>query len=369
MKKIIITRSLGLFIIFAHSYSVWKVEIWTKDLMNKYSFSNQNLEKALTRKELVETLYKRYPDYKLYKWIKLKLSQAPKIDNSKYFQDVDLNSNFGKKLRFFVNIWAFTKLEKFKTQEKVTQKTFFLVMKRLGILFGLKNCVYHKICEKEIDEKTKFTKWTYYKYVSKILNPKLRKYYKTPWEYIKAWYKPFLSPSYGFPIRGQTLNWCYAFSVRNILKFKYWIWVYVSRAEKFIKKPSSSSWSDWRKNKFDQIVSVKRKSYYHIDTLINALQAGEPMALTYFLKYYSYKDKKYKTVWHIVAAYSFDKSGVRVAETVSRKRTLVPWDELFNSHWKVSVNRMFKYYYIPKTYRTSWKNLTQTRSKILIWEY
>lgn len=368
MKKII-TRSLGLFVMFGHSHSVWQAEIWTKNLINKYSFSSQNLEKPLTRAEFVKTLYRRYPDYKLSKWVKLDLSKISKIDNSKYFQDVNLNSDFGRKLSFFVNLWAFTKLEKFKKQDYVTQKTFFLVMKRLAILFGLQNCVYHKICEKEIDEKTKFTKWTYYKYVSKILNPKLRKYYKTPWEYIKAWYKPFLPPNYNFPIRGQTLNGCYAFSVRNILKFKYWIWIHVSKAENFIKKPSSASWSDWRKNKFDQLVGVERKSYYHLDTLINALAAGEPMALTYFLKYYSYKDKKYKTVWHIVAAYSFDKSGVRVAETVSSKKTLVPWNELFNSYWKVSVNRMFKYYYTPETYWTLWKNLTKTRSTILMWEY
>jgi hypothetical protein len=50
------------------------------------------------------------------------------------------------------------------------------------------------------------------------------------------------------------------------------------------------------------------------------------------LDYYSYKDKAYKQVPHIVAAYSFDENGIWVAETVSAQRKLVPWSKVFRSN-------------------------------------
>jgi hypothetical protein len=59
---------------------------------------------------------------------------------------------------------------------------------------------------------------------------------------------------------------------------------------------------------FDKISHVDVSRYYYLDTLINSLQSGEPLAITYYLDYYSRKERKMKKVLHIVAAYSFDKN-------------------------------------------------------------
>jgi hypothetical protein len=79
-------------------------------------------------------------------------------------------------------------------------------MKRLKIISSLQQCKNLRICEKEADNKNYFNKGIYYKYVSKIFDRQLRKYYATPKEYIEAGYKPFLATNYYFPNKGQTLN-------------------------------------------------------------------------------------------------------------------------------------------------------------------
>jgi hypothetical protein len=61
-------------------------------------------------------------------------------------------------------------------------------------------------------------------------------------------------------------------------------------------------------NDFDKLAHVERKHYYHLDTIITALQAGEPIGVSYILDYYSYKERKTKQVGHITAAYSFDEN-------------------------------------------------------------
>jgi hypothetical protein len=52
----------------------------------------------------------------------------------------------------------FSKNEYFNPNDIMNQRTFFIVMRRLRIMFGLQNCKYHKICEKEADSKTVFFK-------------------------------------------------------------------------------------------------------------------------------------------------------------------------------------------------------------------
>lgn len=351
------------------SFAEYKMENASKNLIKKYHFSTQNLDKPISRQEFVETLFDWYKDYKAQKWILIDTKKYKKIDNSKYFVDIDMNSSFWKKLWYFASLWTFSQRKYFYPKWKVSQKDFFTVMKRLKIIFWLKNCIYHKICEKEANEKTKFTKWTYYRYVSRILNPKLRKYGNTSSWYIKQWYQPFLSPKYRFPIKPQTLNGCYAFSVRNILKYKYGIGVNVSKGEKMIKKPPKSLWWPHMMSAYDRLVHIEKKSLYHIDTLIHSLQAGEPIAITYWLEYYSHKDRKKKKVLHIVAAYSFDTKGVWVAETVSHQYKRVPWNKIFNVFGTVGYRRMFHYYYEPKNLWTQSQKDFEKQHNILVSEF
>ena len=122
-------------------------------------------------------------------------------------------------------------------------------------------------------------------------------------------------------------------------------------------------------NKFDKYVHVNKSRYYNINTLIASLQAGEPVSISYVLKYYSYKYQSYKSVLHIVAAYSFDENGVWVSETVSAQRKLVPWNELFNSYGTVWNHRIFKYYYNQKDTWTNTEIDLENNNNYLVWEY
>jgi len=326
IKKIILTTFI---IFFSLNSANAKLENWSKKIVKKYNISQYWLNKKISRKEFVEILYAWYFDYKKDRLVNIDYSKYKKIDNKKYFTDINLESTFWKKLSYFSSIWWFSKNEKFNPNWKISQKDFFTIMKRLRIMYSMQQCKNLKICEQEIDNKFIFTKKTYLKYISKILDKKLRKYYSSADDYIKAWYKPKLSPNYYFPLRWQTLNWCYAFSIRNITKYKYWIWMRISAMEKYIEKPWERLWNYNLMNNFDKLAHIKRKNFYKIDTLINSLQAGEPLAVTYYLKYYSYKEKKYKKVLHIVSAYSFDSKWVWVSETVTAKRLRIPWEEIF----------------------------------------
>ncbi len=367
MKKFLIF--LILVLIPSVSFAWYKLETGSKNLVKKYNFSTKNLDKQITRKDFVETLYSWYKDYKTKRWIKINYEKYRKIDNKKYFKDVDLNSDFWKKLSYFAGLWAFSKREYFDLNWKLSQRDFFTVMRKLRIIYGLKNCKYFKICEQEANKETSFTKGTYYKYVSKILDRKLRKYSQKADYYIKNWYKPFLNPNYYFPVRRQTLNGCYAFSVRNILKYKYGIWMYIQKSEKVMKKPWKQLWNKPFINKFNKLNHIKITDFKRIDTLINSLQAWEPLAITYWLKYYSWKEKKYKKVLHIVAAYSFDEKWVWVAETVSGRRTRVPWGEIFNKYWDMWWRRMMKYDYISKKNWTKLEKIFEQKNNLLVWEF
>jgi len=368
MKKILIF--ILSFFIFIYSAEAWyKLENWSLNLVEKYNFNTSNLDKEITRKEFVETLYSWYFDYKKDRWINIDYNNYKKIDNEVYFKDIDLESDFWKKVSYFVWLWSFSKREYFDPNWLLNQRDYFTVMKRLRIMFSLQNCKYHRICEKEITKDSMFVKWTYFKYTSKILDKKLRKYYSKPSDYLEAWYKSFLKPSYRFPLKWQTLNWCYAFSIRNILKYKHWIWIYIPKAEKIIGKKPENLWYSSTMKKFDDISHVKVTRLYNLDTFINSLQAWEPLAITYSLDYYSWKEKKMKSVLHIVAAYSFDEDWVWVAETVKAKRTLVPWDEVFNMYWNLSNRRMFKYDYIPKSEWTQKEIDFEKENNILVGEH
>lgn len=368
MKNILLILVL-FFWISSTSFADYKLENWSLELVEKYNINKSNLDKEISRKEFLETLFLWYKDYKKDRGVIINYEDYKKIDNPNIFKDIDLDSEFWKKLSYFADKWIFAKNEYFNPDWKVNQKIFFIVMKRLKIMFSLENCKYHRICEREADEKTIFSKGTYLKYVSKILDRNLRKYYSTPNDYIEAWYKPFLQTNFYFPILQQTLNGCYPYSVRNILTYRDWIWIYVWKAENFVKKQKTDLWTYKTMDEFNELAHIELWKYYHIDTLINSLQAWEPVSVSYMLEYYSWKDKKYKKVPHIVAAYSFDKTWVWVAETVKNKRVLVSWDKLFKTNWYVALNRIFKYYYISKSNWLEKDIIFENKNNILTREY
>ena len=367
MQKIILF--FYIFILSVSSlYANYELETGSKKLVERFDLNTQNLDKELSRQEFVETLHAWYKSYREERGLYVNYDTYTQLDNKKYFKDVDLNSNFWEQLEYFAELWAFSKNEYFNPKGIIDQKTFFIVMSRLKIMWNLQHCKNLRICEKEADAKTYFTKWVYYRYISKVFYKDLRKYYSKPQDYIDAGYKPFLKPNYYFPNAGQTLNGCYAFTVRNILKYKHNIWVYIPRLEKYIWKQGKDLWTYPIMNKHDKVAHVSRWHFYHLDTLIHSLQVWEPVWVSYMLDYYSYKEKKTKQVAHITAAYSFDENWVWVAETVAAQRKLVPWDKVINSYGWVKLNRIFKFYYEPTTSWTESEKILEKENNFLAGE-
>ena len=101
MKKIIL-----FWIIFLINLNIsnasYTLENGSRYMVEKYWFSQKNLEKQMTKKEFVETMYAWYKDYKKDRWVNVNYNKIAKLDNKKYFKDVDLNSEFWKKLLYFV---------------------------------------------------------------------------------------------------------------------------------------------------------------------------------------------------------------------------------------------------------------------------
>lgn len=347
MKKIFFL-SIILFFLFPSVQANHELENGSKRLVEEFNLNSSNLWKELTRKEFVETLHAWYQEYRKTRGLYVDYQNYSQLDNQKYFTDVDLDSDFWEKLEYFAHLWAFSKNQYFDPEWTVDQKTFFIVMSRLKIMWNLQHCKNLRICEKEADEQTYFTKGVYYKYVSKIFYKELRKYYATPKQYLEAGYKPYLKPNYYFPLKVQNLNGCYAFTVRNILKYKHGIWVYIPKVDDYIGRAPTSLRTYPIMKEYDKKTHVTRKHYWSLDTLIHSLHAGEPVGVSYMLDYYSYKEKKWKQVSHIVAAYSFDEKWVWVAETVSGQRKRIQWDEIVNLYGNAKYNRFFKFYYNPK---------------------
>ncbi len=290
------------------------------------------------------------------------MDKHPLLDNTQYFTDVTLDSDIGRALNFFAQEWIISKKSKFYPDAPFTQQHFFIVMDKLRVLFWKSNCVYHKICEKEITANTKFTKGTYYTYISKILDKSLRKYYRTPQEYRNHGYRPHLGPQFQFPIKQQSLNACYFFSVRNILKYKYGIGVYVNNTDQYLGRSKTSLTTTAIQDRFDQIAHVQKEYKTDVNSLITALQQGDPVAISYMLTH------RGKTYAHVATAYSFDKQWVWVAETVSNRRVHVPYSEFLSWSWKTKFRPFRLFYYQPKYTRTQSEKQRESQHNFLAWE-
>jgi hypothetical protein len=88
--------------------------------------------------------------------------------------------------------------------------------------------------------------------------------------------------------------------------------------------------------------------------------------VSYVLEYTSKWEKK--TVWHIVAAYSFDEKWVWVAETYANKRVRIPYEKIFHSSWvpKRNVLQKFHFWWVK-----NWSEEQKNREKqynFLVWE-
>ncbi len=187
-----------------------------------------------------------------------------------------------------------------------------------------------------------------------------------PEEFLAVGYKPKLDPSYAFPLKKQSLNACYFFAVRNILREKYGLGIYVGTVEKAIgKDPKKLSTAMDQKN-FLNAVHTKVEESKDIGFLFDHLRDGDPIAISYMLSYRA-KDGSQKTVAHVAAAYSFDAEGIWVAETVSNSYAHVPYADVF-ANGKVRYKPLHAFTYVPKEQWTGIAREQEARMNFLLGE-
>ena len=63
-------------------------------LVDRFELSTNKLDKALSRKDFVESLHSWYKSYRQERGLYVDYESYSQLDNEKYFKDVDLDSEF-----------------------------------------------------------------------------------------------------------------------------------------------------------------------------------------------------------------------------------------------------------------------------------
>jgi len=80
---------------FASSVTAnYKLEDGSEKLVEHFDLNISNLDKKLSRKEFVETLYVWYKEYRSERGLYVNYDKYSQLNNDKYFTDIDLNSDF-----------------------------------------------------------------------------------------------------------------------------------------------------------------------------------------------------------------------------------------------------------------------------------
>lgn len=138
---------------------------------------------------------------------------------------------------------------------------------------------------------------------------------------------PGIKPDHEFPVAYQYKNGCFAFAVNSILEHKYGEKIDLLEAENKVGKPRNKLWEPNHMNKFLDVYKLEIKYFYAVENLFSFLEKGEPLIIQY-----EHEIFKNKIVGHIVAAYSFDKEGIYVSDSLSGKRTRLEYRKFLDSN-------------------------------------
>jgi hypothetical protein len=136
--------------------------------------------------------------------------------------------------------------------------------------------------------------------------------------------KPRIAPGYFFPLSKQHHNGCYGFSMKHIVDYKFKVKIDVDKAEKKIGKPRNDLWTNEHITNFNALVGIRLTWEDRACDLFRRLVSGDPVMIQY-----KYALPGNSWVGHFVAAYSFDKTGLWVSESISNKRKRIPYKDIF----------------------------------------
>lgn len=136
---------------------------------------------------------------------------------------------------------------------------------------------------------------------------------------------PSLSPEYDFPNSYQYQNGCFAFAVKHILEYKFDETIDLYEAEDKLNKPRNVLWDVNYITAFLEEYDITMTWYKDAETFFDFLAQGEPLVIQYP---YDIGDDTF--IGHLVAAYSFDETGVWAADSISGKAIHIDYDLVFN---------------------------------------
>jgi hypothetical protein len=136
---------------------------------------------------------------------------------------------------------------------------------------------------------------------------------------------PSLKPDYAFPNSHQYQNGCFAFAVKHILEYKFDKTINLYEAEKIINKPRTVLWDVDYITAFLEEYDITLTWYKDVETFFGFLAQGEPLVIQYP---YDIGDNTF--IGHLVAAYSFDETGVWAADSISGETIHIDYDLVFN---------------------------------------
>ena len=136
--------------------------------------------------------------------------------------------------------------------------------------------------------------------------------------------EPSISPDYKFPSGNQYMNGCFAFSVNNVLQYKYDKKIDLLEAEKKVEKPRLVLWTGKYIMKFLNEYDLKMVWYKDSENFFKLLEQGEPVVMQYTIPL-----ETGELIGHIVVAYSFDDKGIWIADSLKGKTHRLDFSDVF----------------------------------------
>lgn len=152
---------------------------------------------------------------------------------------------------------------------------------------------------------------------------------RTYTEILDSGVEPALDKDTDFPISYQYENGCFAFAVKHVLEYKFDETIDLYEAEKIIKKPRKVLWNVEYITVFLNEYDIEMHWYKDAETFFKFLSEGEPLVIQYP---YDIGNDRY--IGHLVAAFSFDETGVWAADSISGKNIHIDYDLVFNKTGK-----------------------------------
>ena len=146
-------------------------------------------------------------------------------------------------------------------------------------------------------------------------------------------FNPKLSPDYKFPASQQGKYDCFGFAVKHLVQYKYNETVDVQK----FNIQYGETWISYNEEKFAELNNLDFVPNNSNNIFFYNLIKGEPMIINYRFVY-----KNGDSIRHYGVAYSFDETGVWVADSAGNKRHRLTYEYILEGGteiWFATINK------------------------------